>query len=146
MHAPIGITVAAAASTISPALSGGTANLGAITASSLGTTVTIQSHDTRGTCGWCTTDTTYVNSAEDVKRALQELPNGVISTSVQVAMNGAGLGRYGYTITFGAGNTGDQNEITMQAAGRATRACTSSSSKCTAPAPSRPATVCTRTS
>merc|ERR1719199_1670580 len=60
-------------------------------ASSLGTTVTIQSHDTRGTCGWCTTDTTYVNCA--------------------------GLGRYGYTITFGAGNTGDQNEITMQAAG-----------------------------
>lgn len=85
-------------------------------AAGLGTTVIFQSFDST-TCGWCTTDQTYINHALDVKKALQELPNQVIATTVDVAMNGAGLGRYGYTITFGAGNSGNQNDIVLQGAG-----------------------------
>jgi hypothetical protein len=66
---------------------------------------------------WLTTDTDVLNSAKDVKRVLEELPNGVIDT-VDVTMTSNTVGLYAYSVTFsGTRNTGNQNEIMMNAKG-----------------------------
>jgi len=79
-------------------------------------TTTIFQATTAKTCGWCTVDENTKNSALTAQRALEELPNQVVE-GVSVAMNSNALGQYGYSISFGPNNPGNQNEITMQGAG-----------------------------
>jgi len=66
---------------------------------------------------WATTDTTMTNSALDVKRVLEELPNGVVG-SVDVSMTSNTVGLYAYSVTFtGATDAGNQHNIVMNAKG-----------------------------
>jgi len=72
---------------------------------------------------WALSDVATVNSARDVKRVLEELPNQVID-SVDVAMTSNTVGLYAYSVTFTGGrNSGNQNEIAMNAAGCNTDGC-----------------------
>ena len=72
---------------------------------------------------WALSDVATVNSARDVKRVLEELPNQVID-SVDVAMTSNTVGLYAYSVTFTGGrNSGNQHEIAMNAAGCNTDGC-----------------------
>jgi hypothetical protein len=83
--------------------------------SNTGTTTVFQAYSTK-TCGWCTVDENTKIAALAAQRALHELPNQVVD-GASVAMNANALGHYGFTISFGASNPGNQNEITLQGAG-----------------------------
>merc|ERR1711871_584457 len=66
---------------------------------------------------WASTDAACTQSAKDVKRVLEELPNRVVD-EVTVSMTSNTLGLYAYTIAFaGARNTGNQHEIIMNSKG-----------------------------
>jgi hypothetical protein len=67
--------------------------------------------------GRAVADSAFSESAADVKRVLEELPNHVIDT-VDVTMTSAALGLYAYSVTFsGARNAGDQHNIIMNGKG-----------------------------
>jgi hypothetical protein len=66
---------------------------------------------------WCATDAATSNSAKDVKRVLEELPNQVLA-DVAVSMTSNSLGLYAYSVTFaGVRNSGDQNAVIMNGKG-----------------------------
>jgi hypothetical protein len=66
---------------------------------------------------WVSTDAACTQSAKDVKRVLEELPNRVVD-EVTVSMTSNTMGLYAYTIAFaGARNTGNQNDIIMNSKG-----------------------------
>jgi hypothetical protein len=66
---------------------------------------------------WAATDTTMITSAQDVKQALEELPNGVVS-GVDVTMTANTVGLYAYSVTFkGNGDAGNQHEVVMNSKG-----------------------------
>merc|ERR1712072_531026 len=88
---------------------------GATATDVLPTSAIIQSAYT-ASCAWCATDAAATASAADVKRALLELPNQAVE-SATVAMNANSLGAYGYSVTFGTGNAGDQQNIVMNVGG-----------------------------
>jgi len=72
---------------------------------------------TSSTDTWTLSDTSTLDSAKDVKRVLEELPNQVID-SVDVSMTSNTVGLYAYSVTFtGQRNSGNQNEIIMNSAG-----------------------------
>ena len=80
-------------------------------------------HTANCAANWCATDAATSNSAKDVARVLQELPNQVLA-DVTVAMTSNSLGLYAYSITFGgARNSGDQNEVIMNGKGCSVDGC-----------------------
>jgi hypothetical protein len=72
---------------------------------------------------WCATDAATSNSAKDVARVLEELPNQVLD-GVQVSMTSNALGMYAYSVTFaGARNSGNQHEVVMNGNGCSVDGC-----------------------
>jgi hypothetical protein len=63
------------------------------------------------------TGSAYTNSARDVERVLEELPNHVVD-DVTVSMTTANLQGYAYSVSFvGTRDTGNQNEIQVNSKG-----------------------------
>ena len=81
-----------------------------------GSTMVMQPVDSAGNA-WTASDAACVQSAKDVKRVLEELPNRVVE-EVSVSMTANTLGKYAYTVTFsGARNSGNQNPLMMNSKG-----------------------------
>jgi hypothetical protein len=74
-------------------------------------------HTANSASNWCSTEAAYTNSAKDVQRALEELPNQVIQ-DVTVATTAASTSLYAFSVTFaGARDAGNQAEIALNSKG-----------------------------
>jgi hypothetical protein len=68
-------------------------------------------------CTWCALDTDTTDSAKDVQRVLNSLPNQVIP-EVEVTMTSNTLSLYSYNVSFPTGvNSGNQHKVTMNVGG-----------------------------